>query len=128
MSERGRDGGYDDWLDALEDGDGYYLECSNGHGWLPPRRVCPDCGSRDLSEAPLLDSGEIATHTTVSVATPQFADDAPYVTAIADFGPVALTGIVRGVDPADVTTGDVVGVDVGQRRTTGDRAVVFRPR
>src|SRR6056297_1929720 len=32
------DEGYDDWLDAIEDGDGYYLECENGHGSLPPRR------------------------------------------------------------------------------------------
>jgi len=123
-----RDGGYDDWLDAIETGQGCYLACENGHGWLPPRRVCPDCGSRDLSEEPLPDSGEIATHTTIQVATPQFEDDAPYVTAIVDFGPVSITGMVRDVDPNDVTIGDVVGIDVGERATTGERAVVFRPR
>jgi len=62
------------------------------------------------------------------VATPQFEDDAPYVTAIAEFGPVSITGLVRGVDPEDVSMGDAVGIEVGERETTGERAVVFRPR
>jgi len=128
MTEPSRNGEYDDWLDSVEEGEGYYVECEAGHGWLPPRRVCPDCGSRDLSAEPLPDSGEIVTHTLINVATPQFEDDAPYVTAIADFGPVSVTGLVRGVDPEDVTMGDVVGIEVGERETTGDRAVVFRPR
>ncbi|PSP71091.1 nucleic acid-binding protein [Halobacteriales archaeon QH_8_67_27] len=128
MSDKARDGEYDDLLDAIEDGDGYYLECANGHGWLPPRRVCPDCGSRELSETPLPDSGEVATYTTVSVATPQFSADTPYTTAIVDYGPVRVTGLLRGVDPEGVEVGMPVGIEVGERETTGDRAIVFRPR
>jgi len=128
MTETSRNGEYDDWLDSIEAGEGYYVECDEGHGWLPPRRVCPDCGSRELREESLPDSGEIATHTTITVATPQFEDDAPYVTAIADFGPVSVTGLVRGVDPEAVSMADVVGIEVGERETTGERAVVFRPR
>ena len=128
MTETERNGEYDDWLDSVEAGEGYYLECSAGHGWLPPRRVCPACGDRALESASLPDGGTVATHTTITVATPQFEDDAPYVTAIVDFGPVSITGLVRGVDPEDVAIGDVVGIEVGERATTGDRAVVFRPR
>jgi uncharacterized OB-fold protein len=128
MSENARDGAYDDLLDAIDEGEGYYLECANGHGWLPPRRVCPDCGSRDLAETPLPDSGEIVTYTAVAVPTPQFSEDAPYVTAIVDFGAVQVTGLLRGVDPDDVEVGMSVGVEVGERETTGDRAIVFRPR
>ncbi|QLH82587.1 Zn-ribbon domain-containing OB-fold protein [Halosimplex pelagicum] len=128
MSEKARDGAFDDWLDAVEDGESYYVECANGHGWLPPRRVCPDCGSRELAETPLPDSGEVATFTEVSVATPQFSADTPYVTAIVDYGPVRVTGLLRGVDPDEVDVGMPVGIDVGERETTGDRAVVFRPR
>ena len=128
MTDPSRNGEYDDWLDSVEGGEGYYVECEAGHGWLPPRRVCPDCSSRDLSAEPLPDSGELITHTLITVATPQFEDDVPYVTAIADFGPVSVTGLVRGVDPEDVAMGDVVGIEVGERETTGDRAVVFRPR
>jgi len=128
MTDRARDGEFDDWLDAVAEDEPYYLECAEGHGWLPPRRVCPDCGSRELSREPLPDAGEVATHTTVQVATPQFEDDAPYVTAIADFGPVSVTGLVRGVDPDEVEVGTVVGIEIGERTTTGERAVVFRPR
>ena len=128
MTDNAPDGEYDAWLDSIEAGEWYYVACESGHGWLPPRHVCPDCGSRDLTDEPLPESGTIATHTTITVATPQFEDDAPYVTAIADFGPVSVTGLVRGADPADVAIGDVVGIEVGERETTGDRAVVFRPR
>ena len=128
MSEQAPDGEYDEWLDSIEDDAGYYVECANGHGWLPPRQICPECGSRELTDEPLPDSGTVATHTNISVATPQFEDDAPYVTAIADFGPVAVTGILRDVDPEAVEIGDTVGIEVGKRVTTGDRAVVFRPR
>jgi len=128
MTDRARDGEFDDWLDAIAEDEPYYIECSNGHGWLPPRRVCPECGSRELAREPLPEAGEIATHTTVQVATPQFEDDAPYVTAIADFGPVSVTGLVRGVEPDAVAVGTVVGIEIGERATTGERAVVFRPR
>lgn len=123
-----RDAGYDDLLDAIDAGDGYYLECANGHGSLPPRRACPECASRELTEEALPDSGEVVTHTFITVATPSFSEDAPYVTAVVDFGPVRLTGQLRGVDPADVETGTVVGVGVEEAETTGDRLVVFRPR
>ncbi|MFC7139427.1 Zn-ribbon domain-containing OB-fold protein [Halosimplex aquaticum] len=128
MSDKARDGQYDDLLDAIEAGEGYYVECANGHGWLPPRRVCPECRSRELTETPLPDSGEVATYTTVSVATPQFSEDTPYTTAIVDYGPVRVTGLLRGVDPDDIEVGMPVGIDVGERETTGDRAIVFRPR
>lgn len=50
------------------------------------------------------------------------------MTAVADFGPVRLTGVLPDVDPETVETGMVVGVSVGERVTTGDRMVVFEPR
>ncbi|WP_281194063.1 Zn-ribbon domain-containing OB-fold protein [Halorubrum sp. F4] len=134
--------GYDEWIDALAEGAGYALVCPDGHGSLPPRRVCPECGSSSLSEEALPDRGEIETFTVVHVPSPRFADDAPYVTAVARFGPVRLTGIVRGVDPesggdeeragsdADdeaVEVGTTVEVGVGERETDGGRIVAFRP-
>lgn len=126
--ERARDGAYDDLLDGIEDGQGQYLECANGHGWLPPRRICPECGSRDLTETDLPESGEVVSWTEITVAAPRFADDAPYITALANFGPVQITGMLRDVDAEDVEVGMPVGIDVGERVTTGDRAIVFRPR
>ena len=128
----GQPASYDEWLDAIDAGEGFYLESPAGVGSLPPRRVCPETGSTDLSREPLPETGTIETYSVVHVAPPGFADDAPYVSAIADFGPVRLTGIVRGLDP-DTIDEDTelidteVRVTVETRETTDDRLVVFSP-
>lgn len=133
--------GYDEWLDALEDATGYALVCPNGHGSLPPRRVCPACGATKLSREPLPETGVLKTFSVVHVPAPSFAGDAPYVTAIASVGPVRLTGVLHGVDPSVVGGGDDgriddgaavdvgtrVSVDVETRSDAADRTVVFRP-
>jgi hypothetical protein len=118
---------YDEWLDAIESGEGFYLESPEGHGSLPPRRVCPHSGSTDLTREPLPETGTIETYTVVHVGATKFDDDTPYVSAVVDFGPVAVTGVVRGVDPEAVAVGDEVTVTVETRETTDDRLVVFRP-
>ena len=117
--------GYDEWVAALADGGGFYLACPNGHGLLPPRRVCPDCGSRDLSSEPLPATGRIETFSEVHVAAPAFADETPYVTAVAGFGPVRLTGVVRGTDADGVSVG--AAVRAGAEELGGGPTVVFRP-
>jgi uncharacterized OB-fold protein len=122
------DAGYDEWLDAIDDGEGYYLECPEGHGSLPPRRVCPHCGSTELDRAELPATGTIETFTICYVGGPDFDEEEPYATAIADFGGVRLTGVVRGTDPEDVTVGMPVEVRAGTNRTTGDDLVVLRAR
>lgn len=126
MSEQ-QNTGYDEFVAAVAVGDGYYFECASGHGTLPPRRVCPHCGDRDLERMPLPETGEIRTYSTVNVPTPAFDDEAPYVTAIASFGPVRLTGIVRGVNPNDIEIGTTVAATVEPRETTDERTIVFRP-
>lgn len=132
MSDRNvdADAGYGGWLDAVAAGEGYYLACPEGHGRLPPRRICPDCGSRDLREEPLPETGEVETFSVVHVSTPRFAAEAPYATAIASFGPVRLTGVVRGVDrgDADLDVGAAVAADVDETEGTGERLLVLRPR
>lgn len=122
------DDGYDQWIEAVRDGDGYYLACENGHGSLPPRRVCPHCGSLDLAETPLPDAGEVETFTVTHVATPNFDDDAPYVVAIARFGDVRVTGQMRDVAVEDVEVGASVEIDASTTETTGEDLIVFRPR
>jgi hypothetical protein len=124
--EQVRDDGYDDLLDAIESSEGFYIECPEGHGSLPPRRVCPHCGATDLEEVPLPEAGEIETFTTVHVASPEFADDAPYVTAVADFDGVRLTGQVRGVEPDDLEVGTEVTPGVGESETAGERVLILR--
>jgi uncharacterized OB-fold protein len=120
-----REDGYDEWLDAIAADEGYYLACGNGHGSLPPRRACPVCGDLDLEEEPLSEPGEVVTFTVVHVPTPQFEGEAPYVTAIAEFGPARVTGIVREMDPGAVETGLSVRPDVEE--ADGERRLVFRP-
>lgn len=122
-----RDAGYDDFLDALEDNAGYYLECGNGHGSLPPRRACPTCGNRTLDEQPLPPVGRVETYTEITVATPQLEADTPYVTAVVDFDVVKVTAFVRGIAPDEVDVGLPVELTVEETETTGDRALVARP-
>lgn len=119
--------GFDDFLDAVEEGEPYYLESPSGNGWLPPRQCDPETGEADLTEEPLPDTGEILTHTTTYVSGPDFADDAPYVVAIASFGPVRITGQMRDVDPENVEIGQTVEIGVERSETQNDRLVVFYP-
>lgn len=125
--EKARDAGYDDLMDALEEGEPYYLECPEGHGSLPPRHACPQCGARDLSEEPFPEAGTIEAHTIVHVPTPRFTEDTPYVTAVVDFGAVKITGQVLGVDHDAVENGDQVSIDAGRTETDGERLIVFEP-
>lgn len=128
MTATERDAGFDDWLDAIRDGDGYYLECENDHGSLPPRRVCPDCGSSTLTEEPLSEVGTVETYTVVHVGTPSFEDDAPYATAVVSFDGVRVTGQLRGVDFDELEVGMAVEATVEETATTGDDLLVFRQR
>ena len=120
-----RDAGYDDFLDAIEDESPFYLECAEGHGSLPPRQVCPECGSSELRERDLPTEGTIVAHNVVHVPTPRFADDTPYATAIVDFGPVSVTGQVRTVDPQQVENGQSVTIETDLTATNEDRLIVF---
>lgn len=119
-------GGYDEWVASLAEG-GFYLECVNGHGSLPPRRVCPECGDTDLARRDLPSTGTVETFSEVHVATPAFTDEAPYVTAIADFGAVRLTGVLRDVAVDEVEIGDAVTADVDPDGPSGGPLVVLRP-
>ncbi|PSP26804.1 nucleic acid-binding protein [Halobacteriales archaeon QH_2_65_14] len=122
-----RDSGYDDFLDAIEDGEPYYLESPSGNGWLPPRIVDPRTGERDLEEADLPETGEVVAYTTHYVAPPDFADDAPYVVAIVEFGPVRVTGQLRDTDPDDMEIGQEVEIGVDRKESDDERLVVFYP-
>ena len=127
MSEDVRDVGYDDFLDAVEAGEPYYLESPSENGWLPPKTVDPETGEQELVEKDLPTTGEVLTYTITNVAGPSFADDTPYVVAVAEFGPVNITGQVRGMDHDDVEIGQEVELSVGRNETADERVVVFEP-
>ncbi len=122
-----RDEGFSDWIDAAEAGAASYLECPAGHGSLPPRRVCPVCGATELTEASLPQTGEVETFTVTHVPMPAFAEDAPYATAVARFGPVRLTGQIVDSDLGAIENGLAVELAITVSETTGERVIGFRP-
>ena len=118
-----RDDGYDDFLDAVEAGEPFYLQSDDGTTYLPPMSADPVTGD-ELHTRSLPQTGEILTYTRTSVASPEFADDAPYLTAIADFGPVSLTGQVQ-TDADELDIGQTVTLGVEHRETDDARVLVF---
>lgn len=119
-----RDGGYDDVLDAIEDGRGYFLVCENGHGWLPPRRICETCGSREFNKRDLPAEGEVLAKTTIHVAPPRYEGDTPYVVAVVDLGEIRVSGRVVDSEAA-VATGDTVTPRVVESESAGERLLGF---
>lgn len=122
-----RDGEFSEFLDALEAGEGYYLESDDGTGWLPPRAVDPRTGESSLSEEPLPETGTVETYTVIRVPTPRFSEDAPFALAVVDVGPVKLTGQVRGVAVEDVEIGMEVAPTVTTTETNDERLIAFEP-
>ena len=122
-----RHAGFDDFLDALEDGEPYYLEGPDGDGYLPPRRIDPATGSQDLTEKSLPETGTVLTYTQTHVASPEFADDAPYVVVVADFGPVSITGQLRDLDASEIDIGQEVEIGIDYSETHDKRIIVFTP-
>ncbi|MFC6964435.1 Zn-ribbon domain-containing OB-fold protein [Halocatena marina] len=93
------------FLDAIADGEGYYLADDDGNGYVPPRAVDPIGGTRNLTQEPLPETGEIESYTVVHVPPSEFEADAPYALAIVDMGRVRLTGQVCDCDLDDVDIG-----------------------
>ena len=122
-----RDAGFDDFLDAVEAGDPQYLVDDDGGTHLPPMPHDPVTGEAGLTERSVPEPGEILTHTTTQIAAPQFEDDTPYVTAVASFGPVNITGQLRDIPPEDVEIGQAVTLGVERSETREERVLVFYP-
>lgn len=129
MSQDGETGWtHDEFCEAIEADDPFYLTCPDGHGSVPPRRVCPQCGAQSLTAHPLPEIGHVQSYTVVHVATSAFADSVPYVTAIAEFGPVNLTGIISETDPDAVEHGTEVTVGIERTVERQRPTLVFEPR
>lgn len=128
MSQATKNEGYDEFIEAIEDGEGYYLECPNGHASVPPQRVCPTCSSTELTQTEMPDTGTIESYTTTNVAAPDFKDDAPYHVAIASFGNARITGQVREIDQENLDIGNKVTIDIESTETKDQPLIVFKPK
>lgn len=119
---------FDDFTDAIASGDGQYLLCEAcGEATLPPRRICPDCGSTELTREPLSDRGEVLSFTEISVTTPKFHGETPYTVLLVELTEgVHLTGQLREATAEDITIGDEVRLDT-EPHDEGVSLLTFRP-
>ena len=121
MMEQIEDLTFNDWQDALEDGNLLGHECLNcNHVSGLPRGACDRCGSRDLSVVELPKAGEVYSETEVYVAPEGF--EGGYGLAIISLGDARVLGRIDG----DIEIGDeVIFSEVFSG--TGDPAPVFEP-
>ena len=72
---------------------------------LPPRMLCPRCGSSNSEWVELKGTGELLTYSAIHVATPTFQSLVPYAVGIVSLTEGArLPGIIR-VKPEDLRIG-----------------------
>lgn len=79
---------------------------SCGKLWIPPRQICSNCLSPELSWVQLKGTGELLTFTVVHVAPRTFGLETPYAVGIVrlDEG-AALSGMIRGAQEAGLKIG-----------------------
>jgi len=63
---------------------------------VPPRALCPKCGSTDIRWAKLKGTGKLLTYSVVHVASPAFQSSVPYAVGIVQLAEGAkLPGMIR---------------------------------
>ena len=106
---------------------------SCGATFFPRNAVCHGCGSKDLEECKLAETGSVVTWTTIRNPPEGYEKYAPYVVALVelDDGVRVLSQIVD-VEPDDVETGMRVEAAFRRVREDGDSGIIeygykFRP-
>lgn len=99
----------------IDDGEPIYLRCAScDDAMLPPRQLCPACGSSELVEADLPNGASVVASTKIEATIPKFSGETPYTVVIAEFEDgVRLTGQLRNAE--GVERGDPVELGVEQR-------------
>jgi len=94
---------------------------------LPPRPVCPECGSRNPEWAELEGEGAIQAYTVVTIPLTRLKDRCPYVVGVVklDDGP-SVSGMILGVsEGSEISVGTRVRAEfVKEGKRT---ALCFRP-
>jgi len=73
---------------------------------LPPKPVCPYCGSREISWIEIPRVGRIVSYTEIHVPPRGFEKLAPYIVALVEFeGGVKLPGVVKDAKISDLKIG-----------------------
>lgn len=79
---------------------------------LPPKPICPQCLTKDLSWTEVKNRGKLLTYTVIHVSPAQFQSMAPYALGIVklDDGP-NLIGMIRGLEINKIKIGMNLTVD-----------------
>ena len=86
---------------------------------VPPRPMCPNCFSKDLSWKELPRQGKLLTYTIIHVSPKQFQSMAPYAVGIVKFEEGAqLPGALRNVALDAVKVGMNLTVDFEKETTS----------
>jgi len=74
--------------------------------YYPPRKVCLNCGSRELVEVKLAETGKVISYTVIRVLPREFQGLEPYVIALIELDDgTRLLSQLTDVDPEEVSTG-----------------------
>ncbi|HDI86621.1 MAG TPA: Zn-ribbon domain-containing OB-fold protein [Candidatus Korarchaeota archaeon] len=110
------------------------FECRDcGFRSLPPRQVCPRCGSRNVSRVRLPRRGRVLQHTVVRSAPRGYEFYTPYALALIELEDgTRLFSQLTDVDPEEVTQGMEVEAALRKVRVGGHGGPVayglkFRP-
>ena len=115
-----------EFAEGVEDGTPVYRECGDcGSVALPPREVCPECGTRTLEDHSLSETATVTASTRIFSTIPEYTDDAPYTVIVATFDQgVRLTGQLREAESVD--RGETVAIGA-ERRTEDEWLLTFTP-
>ena len=110
-------------------------ECEScGAKLFPARKVCPQCGSRELAPFRFAGTGEVYSFSTVYKAPEGFEEYAPYTVALVKLseGPL-VTAQLADVDPEEVKIGLPVEMVTRKLTEAGPQGPIvygykFRPR
>jgi len=108
----------------------YRLEASKcskcGYVMYPPRKVCPKCGSEELTRVTLPETGKILTYTIIRTAPLGFMELSPYAVAIVEFpnGARAMMQIVD-TDFDKIEIGKEVKIVFRKLFTEGESGVIM---
>ncbi len=86
------------------------VECQKcGKRFIGPRKVCPNCGSRELKKVPLSRKGKIYTYTVVRTPPRGRENYGPYIIAIVELEDGArVTAEIVDCDPSEIDIGTEV--------------------
>lgn len=82
-------------------------ECKEcGKRYYPPRKVCLSCGSRELTEVKLVETGRVLSYTVIRVPPREFQEYAPYIIALIELDDgTKLLSQLTDVSPEEIRTG-----------------------